>query len=328
MTQRKVDFRSPRLRPGVQVGWQNEAAVIEYRDQGCDLAFPAEAVDDVRRLFAMLADGASVPRLERSVPALREQLPALLQELDRLGLLVETEIRRERGGQTGVEFYRRVRRLAARIKARGSRNEFYRALARAAATREQLAGYALEYYHLVHYAPRLIAPALAHTAPRRTERILQQFLASELGHDRMLLESLAAAGIQERDLEYVMPLPSTFALISALGVFAAQDPLSFKAVLFVYEEADDRFNRAFVRCCERAGLPPAFSGPIARHAAVNEEYDHGDISRQLMEDVPYVSPEEQQVVVKHVVIVIETLIKMEREILDHYSRPGSLPAVA
>jgi hypothetical protein len=327
MNKRTAEFRVPRLRDGVGILWRDGVAVLEYREQGCELDFPAEVQPELRGLLDLLKKGTNVGTLELNAPSLCSELPDFLVELDRLGLVVETDVGGPRGGLKGAEFYRQLRRFATKVTQDRAKNLFYHRLSEGKVAKCQLVGYALEYYHLVKYAPRLIGPALAHTGTERTQNVLVEFLTSELGHDRMLLESLEAVGIRLEHLEHVMPLPSTFALITALGVFASQDPLSFKSALFVYEEADQRFGFAFEKQCQQLGMPAGFYEPILRHGAVNDDYSHGDITKILLSEVAFVSAEEQIVVKKHVANLIETLVGMETEILEYYSDSKVLPAV-
>lgn len=328
MNARKLEFRVPRLRKDVVISSGQGDLTLEYRDQGCDLGCPPPVRPELKRALSLLKRGSAIAELERAAPTLAGQLPEILKDLDRLGLLVEVAVAKPLGDLTGREFYRQLRRFAERVMRRSAHNRFYRALKRGEVTADQLIGYAIEYYHLVHYAPRLIAPALAHSDTARTHAILTDFLTSELGHDRMLLDSLQAVGIRESQLQYVMPLPSTFSLISGLGVFAAQEPLTFKSTLFLYEEADGRFNDAFKLRCQQTGLPEGFYGPIARHAQLNDDHDHGDISKLLLDEIPSIGAEEQVVIKKQVAVTIETLVFMEDEILQHYGSPGVLPPLA
>jgi hypothetical protein len=113
----------------------------------------------------------------------------------------------------------------------------------------------------------------------------------------------------------LLPLPETFALISGLQVLADQEPLSFKALVFLLEEASPEFHDAFVTACERAGLGPDFWQPIVSHADINNDGDHGAISMRLLSQVETVTTEERLVVLKHVATTIESLIGLERAML-------------
>ena len=193
-------------------------------------------------------------------------------------------------------------------------------------SREVLIGYALEYYYLVREAPGLIAPALSQADSRKNRQAIQRFLVSELDHDLMLAESLKAAGIDtsEGKLDYLVPLPSTFALCAALGVYAKQHPLSFKSILFLFEIPSIQFNEALTAHCARVGLPASFAAPLLRHANINDSLDHEDITAELLGDLTAISPEEQIVVEKNVVLAIETMAQQEDELIAYYGRPNAV----
>jgi hypothetical protein len=248
----------------------------------------------------------------------------VLSALDSLGLLTETSLPEPAGVVSGRQLYRELRRFADRLYDRVIEGRFHRAMTFGGITRNQLVGYALEYYHLVRQAPRVLAPALAKEEPGELPGLLQDFLASELHHDRMLETSLKAVGITREQLRRMQPLPATFALIASIGAYAAQNPLTFKAMLYLFEEPSPEFNEAFAEACQAEGLPDAFVRPILAHAQLNDEGDHGDISAQLLAEVPVVGPEEQHTVRKHLAIVIETLAQQEKEILEYYGRPDAL----
>jgi hypothetical protein len=105
-------------------------------------------------------------------------------------------------------------------------------------------------------------------------------------------------------------------LISGLQVLADQEPLSFKALVFLLEEASPEFHSAFVTACKQSGLCPDFWQPIVSHADINDTGDHGSISKRLLSQVKAVTTEERLVVLKHVATTIESLIALERAILD------------
>lgn len=200
------------------------------------------------------------------------------------------------------------------------RSRLYGMLADGSAPRNVLIGYALEYYCLVRAAPGLIASALSHADSRQNQRSLQRFLMSELDHDQMLADSLASVDMEVTGLEHLQPLPSTFALCSALGVFARQHLLSFKSVLFLFEMPGEQFNQALVRCCERQGLARTFWEPLLRHAHINDTLGHDDITGELLEDISAIGREEQLVVEKNLVLTVETMALQDEEIVAYYSR--------
>ena len=100
--------------------------------------------------------------------------------------------------------------------------------------------------------------------------------------------------------------------------------LSFKAALFLFETPDTPFNEAFRDRCTEVGLPEEFWRPILLHATINDEYDHGDISAALLSEVACVSPEECIVVLKHLGILVETIVRQEAEIFSCYGQQKAI----
>lgn len=248
----------------------------------------------------------------------------MLEELDRLGLLTESHYELPANILSGAEFNSRIRDLANRAIHRRCKSRFFTMMSEGTLTRDILIGYALEYYYLVRAAPGLIAPALAHADSRSNQRAIQKFLASELDHDLMLAQSLESVGIDTKQLNYLQPLPSTFALCSALGVFARQHLLSFKSILFLFEIPSIEFNQMLGHCCSKLGLPESFWKPLLKHAHINDALNHDDITADLLKDVTAISREEQLVVEKNIVLAIESMALQDEEIVKYYGRSGAV----
>ena len=311
----------PKFRPGVTTTLGATGAEIALGGTKCAFAFDAAEAPAVARLVDQLAaGGVAIDAMMSGVPEIAEKVPALLQEFDAIRLLVESEPRTA-DLVSGAQLYREVRRIADRVTRRVAASAFHTALIEDRATREQLIGYALEYFYIVKAAPGLIGPALATAMAPRERALLQGFLKSELGHDAFLGRALQAVGITPAELEAHQPLPTTFALCAALGVYARQHPLSFKAVLFLFEEAQAAFVDAFDDRCRDFDLPPDFYLPLRDHADLNEDYAHADISRDLMALDGVVDREAAVVVKRHVALMVETMIQQEEQILAYYAQP-------
>lgn len=314
-------FERPRFRSGVVLDFDDAGVECLYREQSCRIDFEGA---EGRHLIELLTEGGRTrEELEAACPGLDGQVAEVLSALDTLGLLTESQLPPPDGVVTGRQLYADLRRVADRVYDRVVAGRFQQAMLDGTITREQLIGYALEYYHLVKLAPRLVAPALAKEEPGRVSELLQDFFVSELHHDRMLESSLRAVGIGPDQLAVMQPLPSTFALCVSLGAYAAQNPLTFKAMLYLFEEASPEFNAAFAEACRAKGLPDGFVRPILAHARLNDEGDHGDISAELLAEVPAVGPEEQHTVRKHLAIVVETVAVQDEEILSYYGSPDA-----
>ena len=312
-------FAAPRFRPGVKLIQEDNGLTIDYREQSCSVVADKEGV--LRAFVDSLEHGdVSIPDLKRRHAELAPEIDGLIEEFDRLGLLTESAFAAPEGCLSGEEFYHRLRKFAAKTIEANSQSRLYQGLCDRTLPRSALIGYAIEYFYIVREAPGLIAPALAHAEPVKVQKLLQGFLASELNHDAMLRQSLDAVSIRTDNLDYLVPLPATFALCASLGVYARQHPLSFKSLLFLFEQPSVSFHIELANYCRETGIPEGFWRPIARHASINDEFDHEDISLSLLSEIEAISPEEQMTVKKHVMLAIETMVLQENQILDFYGR--------
>lgn len=319
----KCTLERPKLRSSAVIRLSSDHAVAEGPAGTHLLRYAPEARAAMEELIGSLALGG----LETSELCLRhpqiEGLPDLIEQLDGLHLLTETDFQLPAGLMSGAQLDRVVWRMVRRLQGRIAQSRFHTALCDRTATRRQLIGYALEYFWLVRAAPALVAPSLA-TAPDLEVRIiLQDFLASELNHDRYLLKALHAAGI-DHDLTYLQPLPTTFQICASLGAYAQQHPLSFRAALFLFEEPRPDFIQAFEQRCKELGLSEEFYRPLSEHSGINEDAGHGAISTRLLNLTEVVDREEQVVVLRNMAVLVETMVQQEDQILDYYgdkSRP-------
>jgi len=311
-------YSNPAFRPGVNVCLNKTNASFSYYGTEFEIDFDAELGSDVELCVDALRFGADV-----NDPALltdgRSHIHELLTVFDRYGFLTDANWTRPGVSLSGRAFWRELNAFARQVKARFP-FAFSAQLAEGRIDAAKLVLYATQYYHVVRIGPRIIAGALAHAARPRTQRLLENFLIEETGHDRLLAEALRGAGLPQTMIDSSMPLPETFALTSYLQVLAEQEPLSFAGTIFLMEEENAEFHVNFVQACHRAGLGESFYGPIKRHAHINDDGDHGNISAELLEDVDLVSPEETTVVKKHLVGLIECLSEIDRAVSSHASQ--------
>lgn len=119
-------------------------------------------------------------------------------------------------------------------------------------------------------------------------------------------------GIKGQQLLQMQPLPMTFAICSALAVFAQQHPLSFKVALWLFEQDEPQFLELFKQCCQNLDLPKEFYQPILLHAKINDEGEHEQITKNLLEEVTCISAEEQLRVKKNMATLQESIMLRDR----------------
>jgi pyrroloquinoline quinone (PQQ) biosynthesis protein C len=325
MSSTKVLLQQPLFKDQVFFQFKDTEVEIHYRGQGCSIVIAPEYQTETVQLLRLLQVGGMSPeQLSLACPGIQEDIPELLTELDRRGLLMETHQKVVSSGVTGHQFYRELCRFLERLKGQFPPSPFAQKMADKTITRNQLIGYALESYHVTHLCPRLLAPSLANYESPSTQKLLQEFFVSELHHDRLLENSLKSVGIESEQLQRMQPLRTTFAVCSTLAVFARQHSLSFKAALLLFEEDDKVFHELFKQQSQALELLPEFYQPILLHAGINEEGKHEDITKILLGEVAYVSPEEQLVVKKNLGVLLESIVLRTQEILDYYGNPNNI----
>lgn len=307
-------YQKTAFRPGVEYVIGATRAVFTYDLVTFDVELNEPAVVELDRLCSKLRGGLLIAKVENEFAEFAPHVWRLLETFDRHGFITEVgEITAEHT-ISGKAFWKELQAFSARAKVR-FRPVLYEALCTGSVSKAGLITYAREYYHLVKAGPQIIAGALPHADGWDTRKILERFLQGEVGHEGLLIASLQAVEITPNQLATSVPLPETFALISGLQVLADQEPLSFKALVFLLEEANPEFHEALVTACQLHELGRPFWQPIVDHAGINDDENHGSISERLLEHVELVTREERLVVLKHVSTMIESLIAFERAIL-------------
>ena len=310
-------YNSAAFRVGVEFLVGDTRAVFRYDSISFEVELNPAAAAYVEILCRDLNDesGLVISAVAKEYGAFTPHVWEVLGALDKYGFLTEKDRHMAVVPLTGWQFWQQVEAFSFRTKQR-YRPILYDALTRKNISRGALIRYAQEYYHLVKQGPTIIAGMLAHVGSARTKSMLTKFLIQEVGHERLLLQSLAAAGLSESEVTASIPLPETFSVVASLQTLADQDPLSFKAVAFLLEQASAEFHLALRDACEHVGLNEGFWSPIVRHAEINDDGDHGNISADLLSEVQSVDSEQRVVALVHVASLIESLVDLEHAVLN------------
>ncbi len=306
-------YRRPVFRAGVRTVVEAERAVFDYGGVRFDADFSPAARELVAALCAELAEGLDVAAIPQRYGGFAPHVEELLHSFDRYGYLRESALELP-PTVDGALFAQQVAAFAERARQRAG-SAFHEALAAGRVGARGLVAYVAEYHHVVAAAPAIIGASLAHAHDPRRRAILERFLRSELGHDRLLRRALLAVGVDGAAIDDALPLPETFAVVSMLHVLAAQEPLGFAACLFLFEEESNAFHDAFAAAARAAGLPEGFVAPVLEHARINDAGDHGTITAELLACVGAVSAEERIGVLKHLTTLVESLAALERALL-------------
>jgi hypothetical protein len=91
----------------------------------------------------------------------------------------------------------------------------------------------------------------------------------------------------------------------------------------LFEQDDVVFHELFEQQCQAHDLPTNFYRPILLHAGINEEGDHQDITRVLLNEIAYISGPEQDLIKRNMVMLMDAFVTRTQEILEYYGRPES-----
>ncbi|MBV6627145.1 MAG: pyrroloquinoline quinone biosynthesis protein PqqC [Rivularia sp. (in: Bacteria)] len=321
----KIEFGQPLFKNQVLFEFKDEEIIIRDATQAFSISTPSEYYQEIAQLLRLLqVGGFSLEQLSEACPEIQEEIPELLANFDKRGLLIETQNKVAAAGMSGSQFYRELWRFLERLKLQFTSSPFFGKMADGTITKNQLMGYALESYHVTHLCPKLLAPALANYESNRVDKLLQEFFASELHHDRLIDKSLKSVGITDEQIQKMQPLPSTFAICSSLAMFAKQHPLSFKAALMLFEQDEPLFHEFFKKQSEALELPRDFYQPILLHAGINEDGGHEDITGVLLAEISYISPSEQLIVKKNMANLMELIVLRSYEIVDYYGNQNNV----
>ncbi|WAC71023.1 hypothetical protein OU995_15555 [Roseateles sp. SL47] len=153
-------------------------------------------------------------------------------------------------------------------------------------------GMCLENFHILAREPLFDGPVLAFSGNHAVRTTLNRFYAEELGHDKLLLSSLAALGLTEDEVRHSIPLPTTWALIDGLAYWSRFEPLFFAATLGILEGREVAED-AFVGAARRRQLSKGFVDPMMAHARINAVGRHGELSREVFGAIEVVTAAEQ-----------------------------------
>ncbi|MBB5958184.1 hypothetical protein FHS29_004792 [Saccharothrix tamanrassetensis] len=326
-----VGFRRPSLREGVtRTRTPDNGTEFSYLDgrRFVEFEFDPDRADRFHEFIDALASGElGASDLAAAFPGTPEEYAEMLEALDEQGMIVEAEQTAE-AGMSGITAYATLRRHAEEVRAT-VHSPLIKALVDGTVTRDQLIGYAIEYWHVTHLCPRALAPVLARDdLGIEVWTKLMDFYQSERNHDRMMEKSLSAVGITRAQLLRTQPLPATAAVMASLGVYAYNFPVALIATLFPMEEPELDFLDLFRERCAELDLPEGFVKPIVAHSDVNEDEAHDAVSLDLLAEIPYLGTETVRECAKAVADVIEQRARIDAQIISWYGNGGGVRDLA
>jgi len=197
--------------------------------------------------------------------------------------------------------------------------EFARILASGGASRNVIAGWTFEYYHVTRRAHDSIAPVLLTTHGSIRERLTRYF-REEYRHDKLLMQSLHGLGFSTADVEDSFPLAYTGALMDLLTKWARTDALSFMSGLFIFEGTQQSGDK-YISDLRQYDLPAVFIEGQLQHHHINSSENHGNVTRELLARIEYVAPSDAHRVIANLRQLFELVIRFNAQVLSYYTAP-------
>lgn len=307
-------YNKPVFRPGIKKTLGAKSAVFDYEGTSFDVEYSPELKPALSKFMAGMEKGLDFERFVSDFPAFGDYADQLLTTLDRYGFITEAAMPKAEKSISGKAFWKEIDKISWLHLAKAT-SPLAEAMQAKDVSSDILINYAVQYYHFVKAGPQIIAAALSKAEKEPVYEILKEFFLSELDHDKLLLKALEGAGVDPEKVRDSVPLPETFALITAYHVMAEQEPLSFYACLFLVEEEKPRFNEIFLEACRKNKLSERFYKPIISHSVINEEEEHGEITSGILAHYSKISMESRTVVLKQLRNVMDTMIELESAIL-------------
>lgn len=281
-------FKQPALRSGVRIQQDKDSVSVAYAGRSFHMR-SGNAID-IHSVLMMLDGTHSIETLAEKAKVSRETLDAALTQLDGCGILVEGRYAMP-PRLPAIEFIQSLEEWTqVWYQSHYGYTNLLKVLESGTASQTLLTQYAWEYYHITANALSAIGPSLSlETDPERLD-LLRQFYLEEIGHENMLSRVLVSLGASAEEIVDSIPLPSTSYVVELLRFLSAHDPLSFMGALFLFEGTEGQKD-AIVDLLEKhyPQLPTVFVEMLRKHDSINEEAEHGNISRKLYATVGGIS---------------------------------------
>ena len=135
-------------------------------------------------------------------------------------------------------------RIDAEIERRSLlKHPFYRKWSEGGLTRENLAGYSMEYFQLVKAVPHFVSMVAAHTGPRDAFKISEN-MNEELTHIDPWVRFAGSMGVSRQILERYAGAPATLAAVQALQKLMTSSFYEGVAAMYAYEKQLPEISRS------------------------------------------------------------------------------------
>ena len=250
---------------------------------------------DEYRAFVALSDwlpsNAPFEALERAAGLPAPRLDGLFAHLERAGLVyrkadVPASI-------SGVAFHDQIfAKVLPSWLAQGFSHPFWDRMTSGRGSAALFTGWLIELYHYTKNANRHMPLSCAYALEKPIKQARARHYAEEWNHYHYFLKALRALGFESAAIADSVPLPMTLALSSFMRQAAREDVLAYSICSAVLEGTTTErrtYDSYYQRAMELYGIPMAAVQPIYDHLALDVQYEHGNLFREILAHVPELS---------------------------------------
>jgi hypothetical protein len=166
-------------------------------------------------------------------------------------------------------------------------------------------------------------PLLEHRLRENLKKACTQHVLEEIGHEVLELEACRELGVTDEDVSRFAPLPFFSAYPEVLAGIAETDPLATLLAISVAEGLPGLSSKPLVSALVKRGI---YSPKLAAHQNVDEQLDHGLVTRRLVQYVPWVESETARQSVRRFLLIVDLSQLCWRQ-LASYADANDVPTV-
>ncbi|GAB1786775.1 iron-containing redox enzyme family protein [Priestia aryabhattai] len=315
-------FDKPLLKPQTQINKSDNSITLSYKEDSFSITPEDKSLESIVMFLDSLNGKNTITEIASNIGYSDQEVIEYINILDEELLILEGNDE-FKNAISGKNLILKIEEYVQRWTNQKGVDPFNKLVKNNEATKSLLVGFALEYFYVTKRAFTTLMPSTMFQLSPQIKQELREFAMEEFNHDRIMVKALESVGISKEDAYNHIPLPSTAALINLLNFWSHHDPLSYMASLFIFEEASD--GNEYLESLKMYDLPENYIKPMYDHSDVNEDGDHGAISRNLLKHVEYVSLDDQKRVIKNMKLLINTVYAFYDDLVDKYYENEDLP---
>lgn len=246
--------------------------------------------DWYRKVVAWLPSVKGLPELSQELKVDEAKASSFIEALADAGLLFEAAS--APATLSGLEFHEKFSAILKSWLAEAFAHPFWERMMSGRGSARLFSGWLIELYHYTRNANRHMPLSCAFATEKPIKQLRAKHYAEEWNHYHYFMKALRALGFSETQITTSVPLPMSLALSNFMREAARRDVLAYSICSAVLEgTTTDRgtYSSYYDKAAALYGIPKAAVAPIYAHLDLDVQYQHSDLFREILEQVPVMS---------------------------------------